>query len=194
MLIFGSSFLFAITAAFSVYGVVYYRKNGSLPDYTVRGVDHLPVEEQNVSEDTSDKFNQQQTMHPNNSSGGEIQFVHTNAEEQTHPSGPGAWTQQQPQMTPAELGHEEVDTSYLGAGRPYEYPQRHQSPPAFPSLAHQPPYDNGPSHGSQSVGDFGPLPMQIQGRPSGHNLALNYEHGGYPGGGRVDFPEGDYGR
>ena len=174
----GSSLLFAITAAFSIYGVSYYRKNGSLPDYM----------------DTSDKFNGLENMQPNHSDEGETQMPHTNAEEQTHPSGPITWNLQQPPLAPAELGFEPVDTSYHSGVHLYEPVQRPQSRPAFQYAANNSQYDTHPSNESQFVGGLEPLPLPIGGRPSRHNLAMDYDHGGYASAGRVNFPEADYGR
>ena len=49
----GSSLLFAVTAAFSIYGVSYYRKNGSSPEYSVQDAGHLPIEHHDFSAGTN---------------------------------------------------------------------------------------------------------------------------------------------
>lgn len=49
----GSRLLFAVTAAFSIYGVSYYRKYGSSPEYSVQDADHLPIEHHYLSAGTN---------------------------------------------------------------------------------------------------------------------------------------------
>ena len=187
----GPSLLFAVTAAFSIYGVSYYRKNGSSPEYSVPDAEHLPVEDHDFSADTSDKLNDHENMQLNHANGDEPPFARTNAAEQTHPSGSIAWNLQQPHTAPAELGFEPVDTSYHGTRHPYEYAQRSQSQPIHQYTANDSRYDLDRFNESQ-VG--GGLPMQTGVGSSRHNLALEYDHDGYGTGGRLDFPDGDYGR
>lgn len=194
MLISGFSLLFAVTAAFSIYGVVYYRKNGSSPEYSIRGAEHLPTEDQRFPADTNDKLNEPENVQLNRSDEDENRFSHTNVEEPTHPSGPITWNLQRPHNRAAELVSAPVDTSYYGGGHSYESLQPPQSRPAIPYPANTAPYDTHPSNQSQFVGGPEPLAMQTGERPSRHNLALDYDHGGYASGGRVDFPEADYGR
>lgn len=186
--------LFAATAAFSIYGVSYYRKNGSSPEYSTPFTEHLPIEDQDFSADTSDKLNNHEHMQLNQLGGDETPFTHTNAEVQTHTSGPITWNLQQPHITPSEPGFEAVDTSYYSGGHPSEASQRPQSQPAFQYLAKNPPHDTYHSNESQFVGGLEPLPTQPGGGPSRYDLALEYDHGGYAGGNRVYFPEGDYDR
>lgn len=185
------SLLFAVTAAFSIYGVFYYRKNGSSPEYSVRDAEHLPIEDHDFSADTSDKLNDHENTQLNHAHGTEPPFARTNAEEQTHPSGPITWNLQQPHTAPAELGFEPVDTSYHSSGHPYEYAQRSQSQPNRQYTANDSGYDRDRFNESQVAGG---LPTRTGESPSRHNLALEYDHGGYGTGGRVGFPEGDYGR
>ena len=196
----GFSLLFAVTAAFSIYGVSYYRKNGSSPEYSVRDAEHLPIEDHDFSADTSDKFNDHENLQLNHADGDEARFGRTIAEERTHPSGPIAWNLQQQQLqqqpppphtAPAELGFEPFDTTYRGSGQPYEYSQQSQTLPPYQYPANNSRYDTGRSNESQGVGE---LPTQSGGGPSRHDLALEYDHGGYGTGGKVNFPEGDYGR
>ena len=194
LLISGSSLLFAVTAAFSIYGVSYYRKNGSLPEYSIQDAAHLPIEDQDFSAETSDKLSDPENVQLNHSDEDHTPFTHTNVEEQTHPSGPITWNLQQSHTAPADLGFEPVDTSYYGGGHSYESSQRPQSRPTFQYSVNNSGYDTHPSNESQSMGGLQPLPMQIGGPPSRHNLAMDFDHGGYASGGRVDFPEGDYGR
>ena len=143
--------------------------------------------------DTNDKLNDHENMQPSQSNEDETPFPHTNAEEQTHPSGPITWNLQRPNDAPAELGFEPIDTSYHG-GHPYESLQQPQSRPIFQYSASNSRYDTHHFNESQYVGELEPLPLQTGGRPSRPNLALEYDHGGYASGGRVDFPAGDYGR
>lgn len=65
----GSSLLFAVTAAFSVYVVSYYRKNGSSPEYSVQDADHLPIEHHDPSAGTNFKSNDHENMQLNPASG-----------------------------------------------------------------------------------------------------------------------------
>lgn len=190
----GSSLLFVVTTAFSIYGVSYYRKNGSLPEYSSQDAEHSPIEDQDFSADTSDKFNAHETMQLNHSSEEETPFPQRNTEEQTYSSGPITWNLQRPPTAPADVGFEPVDTSYYGSGHAYEPSQRPQSGPTFQYSANDSRYDTHHSSESQSVGGLKPLPMQIGGYPPRHDFSLDYDHGGYASGGRVDFPEGDYGR
>lgn len=190
----GSSLLFVVTAAFSIYGASYYWKNGFLPHYPVQDAEHLPIEDQDFSVDASDKLNDHENMQLNHSDEDEIPFTHTNAKEQTHPSGPITWNPQQPHSVPAELGFGPVDTVYYGGGHPYETSQRPQSQPIFQYSANKSPYDTHHSNESQFMGGLKPLPAQAGERPSRYNLAMNFDHGGYASGASVDFPEGDYGR
>lgn len=186
-----SSLLFAATAAFSIYGVSYYRKNGSSPEYSVQDADHPPIEDQGILADTSDKLNGHENMQISHSHEHETRVTHTNAEEQIHPSGPIPWNLQQPSTIHAELSSEPVDTSYHGGRNSYESMQQPQSQPTYQYSANNPRYDMHHSNMSQFVGG---APTQIGGRPSRQNLALTYDHGGYATTGTVDFPEGDYAR
>ena len=185
------SLLFAVTAAFSIYGVSYYRKNGSSPEYSIRDVEHLPSENHDFSADIGNKPNDHENMPPNHANEDGTRFMHTNTEEQTHPSGPVPWNMQQPHTAPAELGLQPIDTSYHVGGHPYGTSQQIQSQPSYHYAADNARYNTQPSNQSQVVGE---LPVQIGGPPSRHNIALGYDHGGYGNGGRVDFPEGNYDR
>ena len=184
-----SSLLFAVTAGFSIYGVLHYRKNGSLLEYAVQDAEHLPVEDHDYSADTSDKLNDHENLQLNHAN--EASLTHTNTEEQTHPSGPIAWNLQQPHTAPAELGIEPVDTSYNGGGHPYGSSHQPQSQPTYQYSAHGSRYDMHHSNESHFVGG---LPVQSGGGQSRHNLAQDYDHGGYGSSGTVDFPHGDYSR
>ena len=186
-----SSLLFAVTAGFSIYGVLHYRKNGCLPEYAVQDTEHLPIEDHDYSADTSDKLNNYGNMQPNHANEVEAPFTHTNAEEQTHPSGPITWNLQQPHTAPAELGFEPVDTTYHSGGHPYGSSQQPQSQPAYHYSAHDSRYDTHHSNESHFVGG---LPVQSGRGQSRHNLAQDYDHGGYGNSGTVDFPHGDYSR
>ena len=185
------SALFAVTAAFSIYGVVYYRKNGSSPEYSIRGEEHLPVENHDFTPDIGNKPNDHENMQPNYANEEGNRFTYTNIEEQTHPSGPVAWNMQQPHTAPAELDFEPIDTSYHAGGHPYGTSQQIQSQTSHHYLAENARYNTHPSNQSQVVGE---LPAQVGGPPSRHNLALQYDHGGHGNVDRVDFPEGNYGR
>ena len=188
----GHSLLFAVTVAFSVYGVSYSRKNGSLPIYSVQDTQHLPVEDLDFSADTSDKLNDHENINLNNSEEYRTPFMHSNAEEQTHPSGPITWNLQQSHTASTELGIQNVETDCYGGGQHYESSQHPQSQPFLQYSANESRYDILPSTESQ-VGRFQPLPLQVGGRPPRHDLAMDLDHGGYAGG-RVDFPEANYGR
>ena len=187
----GSSLLFTVTAAFSIYGVSYYRKNGSSPEYSVQDADRLPIEDQDFLAGTNDKVNDHENMQLNPANGAETGYTHRSAEEQSLPSRPIAYNLQQHHTAPAELGYEPADTGHYSGGHPYESSQRPQSRPIYQYPANNSAYDTHHSNESQVVGG---LPSQIGGGPSGHHLALEYDHGGYGSGGRVNFPEGDYGR
>lgn len=187
----GPSLLFGVTAAFAIYGVIYYRKNGSLPDYSIQDEEHLPFEDSDFSADTSDKLNNHENMQLNHSDEEEAPLTHAHAEEPTHPSGPITWNLQQPHT---ELEFVPVDTSYYSGGHPYESSQQPQSQPTFQYSANNSRYETHYSNESQFVGGLKPLPVQDGGRLSRHNLALDFDHGGYASSGRVDFPEGDYSR
>ena len=98
---------------------------------------------------------------------------------------------QQPHTAPAELGLEPDDTNYYAGGHPYETTQQPPSRPTYHYPAENPQYNTHPSNESHFAGE---LPTQIGGPPSRHDLAIGYDHGGYGSVGRVDFPEGHYGR
>lgn len=190
----GSSLLFAVTAAFSIHGVYYYRKNGSSPEYSIQDAENQPIEDQDYSANTSDKLNDHENMQLNKSDEDETPITHTSAEEQTHPSGPITWNLQQPHTALDELGFEPVDTSYYSSKHPYESLQRPQSRPSSQYPANTPGYEMYHPNESHFIGGLRPLPVQVGGGPSRHNLALEYDHGGYASGDRVSFPEGDYSR
>lgn len=183
--------MFAVTAAFSAYGVSYYRKNGSSPEYSIRDGEHLAIEDHDFSADIGNKTNDHENMQPDHANDDGTRIMHTNVEEQTHPSGPITWNMQQPHTAPAELGSEHIDTSYHSGGHPYGPPQQIQSQPPYYHPTDNARYNTYPSNQSQMGGE---LPIQIGGPPSRHDLALEYDHGGYGNGGRVEFPEGNYGR
>ncbi len=189
-----TSLLFAVTAGFSIYGVFFYRKNGSLPEYSVQDAEHLPIEDQGFATDISDKFENHQRIQLDHPDQGETQFTHMNVEEQTHPSGPIPWNLQQPRTAPAELGYDPVDTSYYGSGHPYEPTQQPPPQPTLQRPDNNSALDTGFPNEGQSMGGLRPLPLNVGGHSSSQNLALQYDHGGYASGGRVDFPEGDYSR
>lgn len=190
----GSSLFFVVTAAFSIYGLSYYRKNGFLPEYSIHDTEHLPIEEQYFSADTNDKLNNHENMQLNHPDEEETTLAYTNAEEHTHSGEPIVWTLQQPHIAPAELRFEPANNSRNGSGYSYEPSLRPQSRPNFQYSANDSRCDTHPSDKSQLVGGLKPLPMQIGGRPSRQDLAMDFDHGGYASGGQVDFPEGDYGR
>ena len=190
----GSSLLFAVTAAFSISGVSYYRKNGSLPEYSSQDAEHLPIEDQDFLADTVDKFNDHENMHLNHSSEEEASLPQNNTEEQTHSGGPITWNLQRPLTAPAEVGFEPVDTSYYGGENPYQSSQRPQSRPTIQYPANSSRYDTHHSNESHFIGGLTPSPMQIGQISPRQDLALEYDHGGYASGGRVNFPEGQYSR
>ena len=185
------SLMFVVTAAFSIYGVSYYRKNGSSPEYSIRDGEHLPIEDHDFSADVGNKTNDEDKIQPKDDNDDGARFKYTNIEEQTHPSGPVTWNMQQPHAAPAELGLEPIDTSYDSGGHPYGASQQIQSQPSYPHEADNARYNTHPSNQSRVVAE---LPIQIGGPPPRHDLALEYDHGGYRNGGGVDFPEGNYGR
>ena len=192
VLTYGSSLLFAVTTVFSVYGVIYQRKNGSLPEYSVQDADRLPIEAHDFSMETGDKLNDRlDTQHHRSD---ERPYTQTNIKEQTHPGGPITWNLQQPHAAPAELGDEAIDPSYYGSRQRYESSQRLQSQITFDHPDLDPRYDMGQSNNSQVMGGLKPIPMQNGGHPSRQNLVQEYDHGGYGSGGTVNFPEGNYGR
>lgn len=164
-----------------------------MPSYSIQDTQHLPVEDQGFSADRTDKLNGHENIQLNNSEEYGTPFTHSDAEEQTHPSGPITWNLQQPQTAPAELGIQPVQTDYYGGGHHYESSQQPNSQPVFQYSANDSRYDTLPSTESQ-VGRLRPLPSQVGGRPPRRDLAMDLDHGGYAGGGRVDFPEADYGR
>lgn len=118
----GSSLLFAVTAAFSMYGVSYYRNNGSSPEYSVQDADHLPTEHHDFSACTDFKPNDHEDMQLNPANGADTRFTHMNPEDQNSPI-PIAYNLQQPHTAPAELGYEPADTGHYGGGHPHESSQ-----------------------------------------------------------------------
>ena len=189
----GSSLLFAITVAFSISGVYYYRKDGSPPGYSIQDAERSSIQDQGQSADANDKLNDHENVQPSHSNEDDTAIPYTNAEEQTHPSGPITWNLQRPQDAPAELGFDPIDTSYYG-GHPYDPSQRPLPQPTFQNSASGSRYDEQHSNETQFVGGLEHLPVPTGGRPPRHNLAMEYDHGGYASGGTVDFPAGDYGR
>ena len=165
-----------------------------MPEYSIQDTEHLPIEDQGSATDTSDKFDDHQSTQLDHPDQGESQFTHMNVEEQTHPSGPIPWNLQQTHTAPAELGYDPVDTSYYGSGHPYEPTQQPPSQPTLQRPGNNSALDTGFPNEGQSIGGLRPLPLNVGGHPSSQNLALQYDHGGYASGGRVDFPEGDYSR
>lgn len=187
--------LFILTTALSVYGVWYYRREGSLPGIAARALESVPVGDQdegNFSASAYDKFDErgeEQNLQLHRDEGNEHSSLHEAAEGTSHPvrplsSGTPQTPRHAPQLPPHE-GFEPIDTGYQG-GRSAYNPPSHQ-----PQVNPFEDYETHHSNESGFVGGLKPLPSQ-----AGHSDPFNYDHRGY---GRsanpsVDFPDADYHR
>ncbi len=187
------SFLFLATSAISVYSLIYYRKNGSLPG-TTRGAEPVPIEDQTkyaFSSNPHDDFDEEEALGPRSGrqDDDDYELLHG---DRAHAPSPLA-------------GGVDDDTAYHGGQRPYDAPdQLHPAQDPFRGKAPSPMgYDTGDTsyHGAGGAGAGGAYgrPAELQGGagdPFRDDLALSHDHGGYAAGGesRLAFPEGNYGR
>ncbi|KAL8700851.1 MAG: hypothetical protein Q9201_005221 [Fulgogasparrea decipioides] len=212
--------LFIATSIISVRNLLYYRRNGSLPGATPdRGaISHpLPLHDEDdqakyaFSSNPHDEFDEHDDEEAASGAHGarpNYEVLH-NADDTLHPGGAPPWQNQHIPST-ANLGRYDEDTSYhpqtssSGAPQlpPHRDPFRDRSP--SPYRVHNPPASE--LAGGEDTGYHGRYdrPEEIgqglgqgqAGDPFGDDLALSHDHGGYAGrgGGRVDFPQGDYHR
>jgi len=83
------SLLFALTTAFSIYGISYYRANGSMPASTTKTPEAILAEDQDedniFSSNPHDKLDQQQEMQPVHRDEDEVSSLHpTDTEAASH--------------------------------------------------------------------------------------------------------------
>lgn len=80
MLTFKFRLLFALTAAFSIYGISYYRANETMPASTTKSPEAIPAEDHHedyiFSSNPHDKLDQQQEMQPMHRDGDEVSSLH----------------------------------------------------------------------------------------------------------------------
>ena len=167
-----NSILWVATSAISIYGVIYYRKNGSLPGTTTRTQDPNSIESQTKSAFSSnphDNFDADEELglRPDRNEDDEYTLLHTDTSEGTHPGRPLSWGREH---APGEDGY---DTSYHGGGAYNPQPDTHAANPF--NASHE-------------------LPEIQAGDPFRDDLGLSHEHGGYDSGGIVPFPSADYHR
>ena len=216
------SILFALSSALSIWALLYFRRNGSLPgsttspgavpiaDQTKYAFSSNPHDADDFDEEAHDLHNADDhtdaAYDPHIMSGGgrggrdedEYHSLQADTEEGTHPGRPPSWGQQHQQNTgPSELGE---DTSYHGAS---SYPQRQPSPydptPAQDPFRNPSPYRQPSPRGAAGTYDHAPQLPPLGGGGGGDpfrdDLALSHDHGGYGGSGRVDIPDAsDYHR
>ncbi|KAL8787486.1 MAG: hypothetical protein Q9195_007733 [Heterodermia aff. obscurata] len=149
--------LFATTSALSIYALLYYRRNGSLPSSTptngaVPITDHAfssnphdddPFEHDELhnADDHNDPAYDPHIGRGRRDHDDEYQSIHTDTEEGTHLGRPLSWGQH-PHQHPQEQQNQYEDTSYHGAYNnqqppPAQDPFRNPSPYRQPNAAPQ---------------------------------------------------------
>ncbi|KAL8828512.1 MAG: hypothetical protein Q9191_002551 [Dirinaria sp. TL-2023a] len=188
------SLSFLLTSAMSIYSLLYYRQNGSMPGATPSN--QQPIEDQTKYAFSSnphehDEFNtsdpeiggahghQNPHVAADDTEDAEYEVLHPQPEEEEGAAGPH-WSQ----------GHSELgagaDTSYHGAGSYGTHHQQQQQQPEDPFRNPSPYREHSPYRD--------PHPSVLQagavGDPFRDDLALSHDAGGYgAGGGRVNIPD-----
>ena len=180
--------LFVLTTIFSIYGVSFFRSNGSLPGIPTKDPEHLPLEDEedkyNFSSTHHDQFDRQeetQSMRPNQTDADDCFSAHSDMEAGAH----------SPSVTAGE-GFDPVDTSHYGAYDPLRQPSP-QDP--FRNRSISPHYNTTQVNENGFLGGLKPLPVQTRRDPFRDDLALTHgheEHGNSAG--TIGFPEADYHR
>lgn len=202
--------LFALTTAFSIYGVSFYRRNGHMPEYSTKAAEPISGEDvdennYNFSSNPDDRLDgpaERQEMRPDGRDEDEMSSLHSDPEHGSHlhTGRPMSWQRQPTPDLPVDPSFEPLDTSYHGAGaqQPYD-----PAPPRYSSPLDQnhdrtpsPRYNDFTMHSNEShfVGGSNPGQLPIAGDPFRDDLALSHDHGGYGGGSHLGFPEADYHR
>ena len=194
---FQSSLLFLATSAISVYGLIYYRKNGSLPGAT-HAAEPVPIEDQTkyaFSSNPHDDFDEEEALGPRSDrQDDDYELLHGDRAYAPSPLGGAA-------------GGDD-DTAYHGGQTRYDHPdQLHPVQDPFRGRTPSPmgygssdtSYHGAAGGAGASGGAYARPPAELQGAagdPFRDDLALSHDHGGYAAGGRsrVDFPEADYQR
>jgi len=196
------SILFALTTGFSIYGVLYFRNHGYIPGANnERPLPHHDEETDDLafSAQTYDKLDQQrdeemQRAHPTPQNADDTLPFHNDPEQAQSSQQPSSWDRYPSPVSSLQPSLERTDTTYHGWNQEY-YPSR-PHPPAQ-SIDEDTSYD----HHRVGSGSYTAVPKPPRapidtGDPFRDGLGLSHDHGGYAGAGRgrVDFPEGAYGR
>lgn len=187
------SFLFIATSAISVYSLIYFRKNGSLPGNASHRSD--PIEDQTkyaFSSNPHDELDEDITdnaVRPERHEDDEHALLHTTTEDGTHPGRPLSWGREHAPTPIHGEGFDETDTSYHGSVSypkppPHAQSANRRSPHRSPIGT--PLYDA--NHTVFHDGNSYSPPQYAAGDPFRDELALNHDSG------RVQFPEGEYHR
>lgn len=202
--------LFALTTAFSIYGVSFYRRNGHLPESSKQTAEPLSGEDvdennYNFSANPDDRLEghaPRQDSRPHGRDEDEMSSLHSDPEHGARPQvgRPLSWQRQPTPDLPVDPSFEPLDTSYHGAGAQQEYdpaPPRYSSPPGQTNgRTSNPRYNDFTVHSNEShfVGGLDAGQVPVAGDPFRDDLALSHDHGGYGGGNHLGFPEADYHR
>lgn len=197
--------LFALTTAFSIYGVFFYRRNGHLPAYSTKSAEPISGEDRdednyNFSANPDDRLDgpaERQELRPYGREEDEISSLHSDPEHSPHPHSnrPMSWPRQPTPDLHVDPSFEPLNTSYHGGNQAYD-PPRQPSPLDHFQRIPSPRFDEFMMHSNEShfVGDSNPGQVPIAGDPFRDDLVLSHDHGGYDSGSNLGFPEADYHR
>ena len=200
-----SSILFALTTAFSIYGVSFYRSHGTLPGNTVAKDPERPesdnLEHTGISPHAYDELNGQQEMEQHNAQDEEVSPTQAQDEgNATIPPRPMSWQIPLAAGTQTQ-GFEPVDTSYHGA---QAHDPRQYNPGPSPYQDYSIEAGDYTLHGFENSSDPHPPPRYAEGLsphppPTAELPSLRVDttftqpHRPYAGD-RLSFPAADYGR
>ncbi|KAI4103407.1 MAG: hypothetical protein L6R37_003846 [Teloschistes peruensis] len=210
------SLLFLATSAISIRNAIYFRRNGSLPGTTTQAAHPLPTTDEDdqakyaFSSNPHDELDEHEDAEASGSGvhgGTNYELLHdSGGNDALYPPGNRPWQSNSNNHSTSNLGHYDEDTSYHSTTAatttaappqlpPHRDPVRDRDP--SPYRVHNPPPP--PPLGHETGRYDRPDDVGAGGDPFADDLAMSHDHGGYgkPGavaGGRVEFPQGDYGR
>lgn len=207
------SLLFLATTFISVKNLLYYRRNGSLPNTTTtHAAQPLPNHDEDdqakyaFSSNPHDQFDEDEEAGHGAGGSTNYEVLHPATDDHDGAGGHHPWASQQSNLSTSHLPRyddpDRIDTSYHGTTTtssapqlpPHRDPFRDRSPSPY-RMHNPPPAELGEEdtgyHGGDGRGRYDPNLRREAGDPFRDDLAVRNEHGG---GGRVDFPEADYHR
>lgn len=185
----------------SIYGLIHYRKSGSLPGSAPQPSD--PIEDQTKyafssnPHDELDEDVEDHAVRTQRHEDDEYALLHTNTEDGTHPGRPLSWGREHVPSPFSGEDFDKADTSYRG-GRQYNKSAQHDTDgdgdARLPPLRTNP-YDTNDTNDTSYHGRESPLPPRRHAEdPFRDDLALSHDHGGFSSESRVNFPHGEYHR